>query len=65
MHTHSKQPNKSTTPTTRAVTSKYKIGESFEPPPSLRITVSAIHTQADLKGALDALKTAVAAGLKK
>jgi hypothetical protein len=46
------------------VTCKYKLGEAFEPPPSLRISVSAIHTQSDLKGALDALKTAVAAVLK-
>lgn len=46
-----------------AVTSKYKIGESFQPPPSLRITVSAIHTPAELKGALQAVQTAVAAAL--
>lgn len=47
-----------------AVTSKYKIGESFQPPPSLRITVAAIHTKAELKGALDAIQTAVAAALQ-
>lgn len=47
------------------VTSKYKLGEAFEPPPSLRLSVSAIHTQQELKGALDALKSAVASALKK
>lgn len=49
----------------QTVTSKYKIGEGFEPAPSLRVAVSAIHTPGEIKGALDALKAAVAAALKK
>ena len=53
------------TSTPTPVTSKYKIGEGFEPAPSLRIAVSAIHTPGEIKGALDALKSAVAAALKK
>lgn len=51
--------------TISTVTSKYKIGEGFEPAPSLRVAVSAIHTPEEIKGALDALKSAVAAALKK
>lgn len=53
----------SLSPSRNPVTSKYKIGESFQPLPSLRITVSAIHTPVELKGALQAVQTAVAAAL--
>ena len=47
------------------VCAKYKIGETFEWTPTLRLSVSATHTQTELQAALDCMKKVVGSVTKR